>query len=138
MDIAATTMIDAPVAQIWERTLDIDQLPSITPTVTTVERIDPGPVRPGTRARLKQPGMPGRVWTVEEVDAPRRFVWTSRLAGVRIVAIHDLEAVTGDSCRLTLRIRFEGRGSRLLTRLGRRSISAALDTEAAGFARAAA
>ncbi|HEY8340882.1 MAG TPA: SRPBCC family protein [Egibacteraceae bacterium] len=137
MEITHTTTIDAPVERVWQLTLDIAALPSITPTVTVVERLDDGPVTVGSRARLRQPGLPPLVWAVEEVDAAQRFRWATRLLGVRMVATHDLEPVGTDRCRLTLRVAFEGAGAGLLGRLGRRRIAAALATEGAGFARAA-
>ena len=81
--------------------------------------------------------MPRRIWTVEQVDAPHRFAWATRLAGVRMVGIHELEHLEEGRCRLVLRIVLEGPGGRLPGRLGRRSLSRALASEAADFARAA-
>ncbi len=138
MEITDTTTIDAPIERVWDLTLGIDRLPEITPTISAVERLDDGPLGVGSRARLKQPGMPARTWTVEEVDAPHRFAWTTRLVGVRMTGIHDLERLEQDRCRLTLRIRFEGRGAGLLGRLSSGSIASALAAENAGFTRAAA
>jgi uncharacterized membrane protein len=137
MEITHTTTIDAPLDRVWELTRDIASLPSITPTVTDVERLDDGPVVVGSRARLRQPGLPPRVWTVEAMSPPRHFAWATQLFGVRMVGLHDLEPVDGTRCRLTLRVQFDGRGARLLHRLGRRSIGRSLAAEADGFARAA-
>lgn len=136
MQITHTTTIDAPVERIWALTLDLDRLPSITPTVTGVERLDDGPVRVGSRARLTQPGLPPRVWTVETLDEPNRFSWATRLLGVRMVGVHDLAPAGEGRCQLSLRVVFEGRGAALLVRLGRRSIARSLAAEAAGFAHA--
>lgn len=137
MEITDTTTIDAPVDHVWGLTLDVERLPAITPTITSVERLDDGPVAVGARMRLRQPGLPPREWTVEEVDAPRRFAWSTRLLGVRMVAVHDLTETADGRCELTLRVRFEGRGSALLGAVSRRSIAASLATENAGFAAAA-
>lgn len=137
MDITDITTIDAPIERVWALTLDLESLPKITPTVTSVERLDEGPVRVGSRARLAQPGLPARVWTVEELEAPERFAWATRLLGVRMIGIHELEALDADRCQLTLHVVFEGRGAALLGRLGRRSIGKSLTAEGAGFARAA-
>jgi uncharacterized membrane protein len=137
VEITETILIDAPVARVWDVTLDIEALPTVTPTVTAVERLDDGPVQVGSQARLSQPGLPKLVWTVEEVDAPRRFVWATRLAGVRMLGVHELADVGDGRCELTLRVVFEGRGAGLLGRIGRRSIAKSIATEAAGFARMA-
>jgi uncharacterized membrane protein len=138
VEIIETVVIDAPIARVWALTLDLEALPSITPTITEVALVDPPPVQVGTRARLTQPGLARRTWTVEEIDEPRRFAWATRVAGVRLVGVHELERLDEDRCRLTLRVVLEGTGSGLLGRLGRRSLSRALRAEAAGFARAAA
>jgi uncharacterized membrane protein len=135
--ITHTTTIEAPVERVWALTLDLESLPRITPTVASVERLDDGPVRVGSRARLTQPGLPARVWTVEDLKAPERFAWATRLLGVRMIGIHELEALDDHRCRLTLHVAFEGRGATLLWRLGRRSIGKAIATEGAGFNRAA-
>jgi uncharacterized membrane protein len=137
VEIADTITIDAPVERVWELTLDVEALPSITPTVTSVERLDDGPVQIGSRTRLAQPGLPRRVWTIEELDAPFRFAWATRLLGVRMVGIHELASAGEDRCELTLRVRLEGRGAGLLESLGGRSMARALAAENAGFARAA-
>jgi uncharacterized membrane protein len=138
VEITTTTTIDAPIARVWAATLDLEALPSITPTVTAVERLDSGPVQVGSRARLRQPGLPARIWTVEELDAPRRFVWATSLLGVRMSGVHELASAGDERCELTLRVVFEGRGARLLGGLGRRSIARSLAAEAAGFAGAVA
>jgi uncharacterized membrane protein len=122
MEIINTITIDAPVERVWALTVDLDQLPAITPTVSGVERLDDGPVAVGSRARLRQPGLPPRMWTVEVVDEPHRFAWATRLFGVRMVGVHELTPLDGDRCQLTLRVLFEGRGSGLLVRLGGASI----------------
>lgn len=137
MGITTSCTIDAPIQRVWDLTLDLEAIPSVTPTITAVDLLDDGPIRVGTRARLRQPGLPQRTWTVEEVEEPSRFVWATTLLGVRMLAIHRMEAVDGDRCELTLEVRFEGRGASLLSTVGRRSIGAALATEAAGFAEAA-
>lgn len=136
MEIIETATIDAPIERVWALTLDLDGLPSTTPTVTKVERLDPGPVAVGSRARLEQPGLPPRIWTVDELDAPHRFAWSTRLLGVRMTGVHELAPVGGSRCELTLRVAFSGRGAALLGRLGRRSIARSLAAESAGFARA--
>lgn len=136
MQITETVTIDAPIERVWALTLDLDALATITPTVIAVERLDDGPVQVGSRARLRQPGLRPRVWTVEQLDPPHRFSWATYLLGVRMVGVHDLSPAGEDRTHLALRVVFEGRGAALLARLGHRSIAKALATEAAGFARA--
>lgn len=138
MEITSTTTLDTTVEQAWALTIDVEALPAVTPTVTAVERLDTGPLVVGSRARLFQPGLRPLVWTVEQLDGPHLFAWSTRLLGVRMVGVHELSPLGEDACQLTLRLVLEGRGARLLGLLGRRSLSATLATEAAGFQAAAA
>ncbi len=137
MEITDTLTIDAPIERVWALTLDLAALPAVTPTVTAVERLDEGPVVVGSRARLRQPGLPPRVWTVEVAEEPRRFAWATRLLGVRMVGVHELESLPDGRTQLTLRVLLEGRGAGLLHRLGGANIARSLATESAGFADAA-
>lgn len=137
MQITESLAIDAPIGRVWALTMDLEALPSITPTVTNVDLLDAGPVRVGTRARLTQPGLPPRIWTVEELDAPHRFSWATRLLGIRMEGIHELAPTATGGTHLTLHVVLEGRGAAILGRLGGRSIATSIAAEAAGFARAA-
>lgn len=137
MEITDTIVIDAPLERLWALTLDIESLPSVTPTVTAADRLDDGPVAVGSRARLRQPGLPARTWTVEVVDAPTRFAWATRLLGVRMVGVHELTPTADGRCELTLRVQLQGRGAGLLGRLGGANLARTLAAENAGFARAA-
>jgi hypothetical protein len=56
--------IDAPLAVVWGLTIDVERWPSMSPTVTTVKRLDPGPLRMGSQTLVKQPGQPKRIWIV--------------------------------------------------------------------------
>lgn len=136
--ITETITVDAPIERVWAVTVDLDALPSTTPTISSIERLDGGPVEVGTRARLSQPGLPRRVWTVETLDAPYRFAWATRLLGVRMVGVHDLAPAGHDRTELTLGVELEGRGAATFGRFARRSIARSLGLEAEGFSRAAA
>lgn len=136
MEITHTTTVDAPAERVWSLTLDLEALPRLTPTVTAIERLDDGPVQVGSRARLAQPGLGRRVWTVQEVDPPHRFVWSTRLLGTRMAGVHEVTPTGDDRCELTLRVVLDGPAARLIG-LGRRSIARSLAAEAQGFATAA-
>ena len=75
--------------------------------MTSVKRLDPGPLRPGARARVKQPGLPSLVWQVTDVDAGTRFTWVTRTPGLATAATHEVSAAPGGS-RLTLTVRWTG------------------------------
>jgi len=132
-----TLEIDTPPESLWALTLDVEALPTISPTtMTRVERLAPGELRPGSRVRLKQPRQAARIWTVLETDAPRRFVWETRVGRATMVATHLIEPAGGRS-RNTLRLDLTGPGSGLLGRLLGGTLAKVLATENAGFKRVA-
>lgn len=130
-------LIHAPVATVWRLTTDVESWPRLTPTtMTSVERLDDGPLRVGSTARVKQPGQKATVWTVQELVPEQRFVWSASVYGVTMVARHELSA-EGDGCRNRLSIEMTGRGAGLLRALIGRRITKVIATENRCFAAAA-
>lgn len=137
MRLHDTIHIAAPVADVWSLTVDVERWPEITPTtITAVRRLDDGPLRVGSTARLRQPLQRPRVWTVVELVEEERFVWEAKLATVRMRGEHVL-APTAEGCTNTLALELTGPGSGLLGRMLRRRFAEVLATENAGFARVA-
>ncbi len=124
--------IAAPAETVWDLTIDVERWPDIMPTMKSVEVLDSGAMAGGTRVRIRQPGMPARIWTVAEVDAPHRFVWGTRLFGVPMDAVHEL-TTTPTGCRNALTIRLHGRGAGLLAKLSANRLRATLATENQAF-----
>ncbi|HBP19265.1 MAG TPA: hypothetical protein DEA08_15935 [Planctomycetes bacterium] len=132
MEIEHTREIAAPLERLWALTVAVERWPTITPTVTGVERLDEGALQVGSRARLKQPGSPARVWTVTQLEPQRRFAWSTRVLGSKMTAVHELEATeTGTRNRLRVEV------SAWLGFLLRRPIAQALAAENEAFARCA-
>ena len=136
MQITDELLIEAPIETVWNLTADIDALPSITPTVTSVERLDSGPLTVGSRARLKQPGQRAAVWTVTRLEPNTHFEWATSMLGIRMVGGHHLEAVDGGT-RNTLTVELTGFGSGVVGKLVGSRIAEAIATENRGFAAAA-
>jgi len=132
MRFTSIVTIEAPVEVVWRLTADVEGWPAITPTMTRVARLDAGPLRVGSRARVKQPRQPEAVWTVTQLDDGRLFSWQTTRMGVTMVGSHLLEEA-GDSCRNTLTLDLAGPGSGLFGRLFGRVISTTIETENAGF-----
>jgi Polyketide cyclase / dehydrase and lipid transport len=137
MKIEHALNIAASVESVWAATIDIESLPRLTPTVTSVERLDSGPFTVGSKARLKQPGQGAKVWTVTHLEPNQRFEWETKVAGCRMIGTHTLTPTT-IGCRNHLCITIAGFGSGLIGRLAAPSIRKALTVEHAGFARVAA
>jgi uncharacterized membrane protein len=132
MDIRHTTTIDAPPATVWALTIDVERWPELMPTVTRVTRLDEGPLRLGSTARIEQPGLRPAVWTVTEWEPGRRFAWSTRLFGAPVLAGHTIEP-DGDGARNTLSLTLGGWRGRLLGLVLGRRMQEVLVTENACF-----
>jgi uncharacterized membrane protein len=100
--------IHASPARVWEVLLDVERWPEWTASMTSVRRLDSGPFRIGSRARVLQPKLASAVWEVTDFDERgRSFTWVSRQPGVRTTARHDVEA-NGAVSRVTLWVEFSG------------------------------
>jgi len=128
----SSVLIDAPASLVWQLTIDVANWPSFTPTVRRVERLDDGPMRVGSTARIKQPGQTSAVWTVTRVVPEREFTWQTRRMGLTMVGSHALTTV-GSQCRNTLSIDVAGPGSRLFGLMFGGLLGTSLQTENAGF-----
>lgn len=137
MRIEHTIDIDAPIASVFALTLDVERLPEISPTtMTAVERLEESELAAGSQVRIKQPGQAASIWTVQEIEAPTRFVWSAPLGPARMVATHELTERTGGTTnRLVLHL--TGPGAGLLGWLLGKRMRRVLATENAGLKRVA-
>lgn len=105
--IEVDVTIAAPPQRIWDATVDIERAPTWNPTLTSVEKLDPGPVRVGTRARLMQPGNRPAIWTVTRLEEAREYVWETRALGMTVTATHLIRPVA-EGTHVTLAIDIAG------------------------------
>jgi uncharacterized membrane protein len=136
MRFETSVLIEAPVEVVWRLTMDVTAWPTMTPTMTRIVRLDDGPLRIGSRARVKQPRQPEAVWTVTRLDEGRIFAWQTSRMGLTMTGSHILEPA-GNGCRNTLTLDITGPGSGVFARLFGRLMRSAIETENAGFKRAA-
>jgi uncharacterized protein YndB with AHSA1/START domain len=129
-----TVDIDAPPRRVWEVLSDAEAWPQWTASVTSVKRLDTGHFDVGSRARIKQPGFPPAVWTVEELRAGESFTWVTGAPGFRSVAHHRIEA-TPTGSRVTLAIDQHGIIGELFARLTAQTTERYLELEAEGLKR---
>ena len=101
--------IDIAAAQerVWQVITDVESWPQWTTSMTTVKRLDDGPLRVGSRARIKQPGLPNLVWQVTDISDGDEFTWVTRTPGVDTTATHRVEETPG-GVRLTLTVAWTG------------------------------
>ena len=110
--------IQASSERVWEVLSQAESWPAWTPTVTSIRRLDPGPLAVGSRLLIRQPKLPPAVWRLTELDEGRSFTWVTRGPGVRVTARHWVEANEGGS-RATLSLQFSGLLGPLVARLTR-------------------
>jgi uncharacterized membrane protein len=108
MTISVSRPIAAPVERVWSVLTDVERWPESTASVTSVRRLDDGPLQRGSRAQIKQPRLPALVWTVTDVVPLSHFTWSTTTPGVTTNARHVL--TTGPSRRVTVMLSIERSG----------------------------
>jgi uncharacterized membrane protein len=133
---SVTIDIAAPPARVWQVLADVESWPQWTASVTSVKRLDSGPLHVGSKARVKQPGMPVLTWEVTELTEGAGFSWVARTPGVDATGIHQV-AATADGSRLTVGITWTGLFGGLAGALAGKRTRESLTTEASGHKTAA-
>ncbi len=90
MRVSHRIHIDARPDRVWAVTLDVERWPEWTPTVTSAERLDGGPLKEGSRVRLKQPLQPASEWVVTRIVPGEMFAWETRWPGLRLGGTHEI------------------------------------------------
>lgn len=88
--IETSVEIAAPAATVWEVLTAVETWPRWTESVSSLELLDPGPLRVGSRARIRQPRLRPALWTVTDLTPGTAFTWTSRAPGILLTAVHEL------------------------------------------------
>jgi uncharacterized membrane protein len=123
----------ADLACAWAAITDVTSWPRWTKSMTSVERLDDGPLRLGSRARVKQPGMQPLIWEVTEYTERAVFSWTSTVPGVRTVGRHLIGSNADGSTRITLELLQSGPLAGLVKALFGRRNERYLDLEMNGL-----
>jgi uncharacterized protein YndB with AHSA1/START domain len=108
--------INAPPERVWEVMTDVEKWPEWTQSVQSVKRLDSGPFRLGSRARIKQPKFLPAIWEVTDIDPPRSFTWVTRSPGVIASGKHRVEP-TARGSKATLSVAYAGMLGGLVARL---------------------
>jgi hypothetical protein len=133
MKFSKTIEISAPPERVWAVMSDVERWPEWTPSVQSVGRLDGGPLRPGSRARIRQPKLLPAVWKVTEFSR-RSFTWRTGSLLVWVVGRHSVEPA-GQGSRASLSLQFGGLFGWLVGWLFRDLNNRYLDMEATGLKR---
>ena len=133
MEQRTTIDIAAPPARVWQVLSDVERWPDWTDTVRWVRRLDDGPLRTGSTAKISQPKIPTVDYVVTELEPGTSFTWVSGGTAARTTASHVLEPLPGGGTRVTLSVRQEGVLGSVVGRLYRGVTDRYLATEAAGL-----
>ena len=111
MKISDEIEISAPAATVWAIQTDADRLAEWLPGFQSSARSDGGgPFVVGSRARIKQTGLPATEWTAQQVDDDlHRFVWSTKVRGMSFVATHSVTPSTTDG-RVVNRLEIDASG----------------------------
>lgn len=126
------TDIPAPPERVWDVMSDIVRWHEWTASVTSIKRIDEGPLVVGSRALIRQPRFPPALWRVTAIEPGTGFTWTSTAPGLRVVGRHFVEPRSGMS-RATLSVEYHGMFGALMARLAGDITQKYLSLEAAGL-----
>ena len=107
MTITHSIDIDASPETVWAIWSDVERWSDWTASISKIEKLAPGPLAIGLRARVRQPKLPTAIWRVTELTENRGFTWVSTSPGARVTGIHTIEPRLNGS-RATMTLIFAG------------------------------
>jgi hypothetical protein len=125
--------VEASVEQVCEMLCEVERWLEWASTVTSVRRLDDGPLAVGSRVRVEQPRIPPTEYVVTELEPGRTFTWVATDRGVRTTARHLLEEMGNGRTRVTLAVGQSGPVSLVMGRSYRRLTDRYLSAEAKGI-----
>ena len=108
MHFEASTEVAARARHVYDVYADVERWPVWTSSVTSVERLDDGPLRVGARARVRQPRLPVVVWEVTDLVPGEQFTWVARGPGLRTTGRHRVTPNADGTVTVTTTIDQEG------------------------------
>ncbi len=97
----ASVDIAAPAERVWQVFTDVQQWPTWTASVSSLEPLDGPAIAVGHRFRIKQPRMPVLVWEVTGVDPGRSWTWAVHSSGATTSASHEVSPRGASACTVT-------------------------------------
>jgi uncharacterized membrane protein len=132
MKFEKSVRIAATPQRVWEVFFDVERWPEWTESISTVERLEPGPLKVGSRTKIQQPKLPQALWEVTEIVEGEYFEWMATGPGVRTTAGHRVVA-DGDGAIATSTVIQAGPVGRLLGLVWKNLTNRYLEIEGAGL-----
>lgn len=134
MRFEKTIDVAASAEHVFGVYINVERWPEWTESVTSVERLDDGPLQVGSRVRMKQPRLPAAVWEVTELTPERSFTWVARGPGIVTTASHVITPTDQDD-RVTVTATLDQAGplGPLLGLLTKRMTNQYIETEVRGL-----
>lgn len=118
---------------LWERVRNIEEWPSLTPSITSAKILGDGILALGSEILIKQPGAPESKWIVTEYVEGNSFTYEMRRSGLVSTAHHVVEAEMPTGASLTLIFAMQGKLAQVWGFLMGRKIRKFLKLEADGL-----
>lgn len=131
-EFSTTIDVSAPPERVWSIVSDIERWHEWTASITSVEKLDSGPLRVGSRARVRQPKLLPAVFDITRWEPLGGFEWVTRSGGVSAVARHALEPIAAGT-RVRLSVTYGGLLAPLVAWFAGNLTERYLEMEAAGL-----
>ena len=128
------TSIDvaASMDRVWAVLVDVERWPEWTDSVSSVRRLDAGPLTVGSRVEISQPRIPTGTYTVTALEPGSAFTWEQRQPGSTVTAHHECARLPDGGTRVELRVVMSGAVGGVVGRLYRKLTKRYLAMESAG------
>jgi hypothetical protein len=100
--------------------------------MSSVQRLDSGELREGSRVRIKQPKLAPTTMTVTHIEPNKCFTWRTKAPGVEVTATHTITA-KGNGSQVLLSLFFDGLIGGIIGRATRSLNERYIAFEAAGL-----
>ena len=105
MHLEQTIEVAAPSGRVWEIMTDVGRWQEWTASISSIERLDSGPLALGSRARVVQPRLRPAIFEVTSFEPGGSFTWAARSGGIAALAVHEVTpAASGSRVRLVLHL----------------------------------
>jgi uncharacterized membrane protein len=125
--------IAAPASRVWSVMVDVEAMPTWSPSMTSVVLETPGPLAVGSVALVDQPKLSPTRWTVTELVPGESFTWRSKGLGTTSTGRHLIEPASVGRVTVHLSMEFSGPSSRLTSIMAESYTRNALKFEAEGL-----